>query len=247
MTDTLEVIESDLAIPGIRALTTTRRGGVSRAPFNSLNLGDHVGDGLRAVRRNRALIREHLGIPEPCWLRQVHGTHVVRAGRQDVPEADAQWTDAPGRPLAILSADCLPVVLAAQDGSCIGVAHAGWRGLAAGVIEALMAAMPVSGGSLSAWMGPAISAGRYRVGSEVREQFLAHQGQEAAAGFTPISDASGFWMANLSQLARAILEREGVQSVSGGALCTAGDAGRFYSHRRDGAESGRMATLAWLI
>lgn len=247
MPDTLEVIESDLAIPGIRALTTTRRGGVSRAPFNSLNLGDHVGDDLRAVRRNRALIREHLGISEPCWLRQVHGTHVVRAGRQDVPEADAQWTDAPGRPLAILSADCLPVVLAAQDGSCIGVAHAGWRGLAAGVIEALMAAMPVSGGSLSAWMGPAISAGRYRVGGEVREQFLAHQGQEAAAGFTPISDAPGFWMANLSQLARAILEREGVQNVSGGALCTAGDAGRFYSHRRDGAESGRMATLAWSI
>ena len=246
MTETLEVIESDLAIPGVRALTTTRRGGVSEAPFDALNLGDHVGDDKLAVERNRVLIREHLGIPEPHWLRQVHGTRAVEAGRQALPEADAQWTDTPDIPIAILSADCLPVVLAAQDGSCIGVAHAGWRGLAAGVIEALIAAMPLSGSALSAWLGPAISADWYQVGAEVREQFLAHQGESAAAGFGPASDAPGFWMANLSQLAHAILEREGVQSVSGGTFCTAADPGRFYSHRRDGAQSGRMATLAWL-
>jgi YfiH family protein len=237
-------LAADFGAPaGVCAGTTTRAGGVSRGSLASFNLAAHVADDPAAVAANRARLRADLELPaEPLWLRQVHGAAVVvHDGTRLEPEADAAVTFEPGRVLAALTADCLPVALASQDGARLGLAHAGWRGLAAGVLEHTVAALGVPGAGLLAWLGPAISREAFEVGGEVREAFLAAEPADAVA-FTP--NERGRWQADLYALARARLHRLGVRRIAGGGECTFRDAGRFYSHRRD-PRGGRMATLLW--
>ncbi len=231
---------------GVRALTTLRGpAGHSQGPFASLDLGLRNGDDPGVVQANRALLREGLGLPSPPrWLRQVHGTTVVRepaAGME--PEADAAVSCTPGTVLAILTADCLPMVLASQDGRWIGAAHAGWRGLAAGVLEATVAAIEAAPGSLLAWLGPAAGPQAYEVGAEVRDAFLS---RDPAAGTAFAPTRPGHWHVDLYSLARQRLARAGLRpdAIHGGTHCTITDPTRFYSHRRDHT-TGRMATLVW--
>ncbi|WP_297528071.1 peptidoglycan editing factor PgeF [Thiohalobacter sp.] len=231
------------APPGVRALSTLRSGGVSRGPFAEFNLADHVDDDPAAVAANRALLRRAAGLPaEPCWLLQVHGRGVIPAGEGPAAgPADGSWTDRPGRVCVVLTADCLPVLLARRDGSAVAALHAGWRGLAAGVLEAGVAALG-GGAGLVAWLGPAIGPDHFEVGPEVRDAFLAADAG-AAAAFRPAA-RPGHLLADLYLLARQRLARAGVGSVHGGGECTFADAKRFYSYRRDGV-TGRMATLVW--
>jgi polyphenol oxidase len=240
----------------IRAGTTLRGEagtGASAAPFHHLNLGAHCGDDPAAVAGNRARVRSLLSLPqEPRWLRQVHGTGVLRvdanseatiaADDDGRPEADAAVTYAAGVVLAILTADCLPVLFCAADGSEIGAAHAGWRGLAAGALEATVAAMQTPADRLLAWLGPAAGPQHYEVGIDVHEAFVAADGAAAAAF---VATRPGHWHVDLFALARRRLARAGVERVYGGGLCTLSDPRRFYSHRRDG-RSGRMASLIWI-
>jgi polyphenol oxidase len=218
--------------------------GVCAGPFASLNLAAHVGDDAAAVATNRARLTAALALPaEPLWLRQVHGTAVVvHDGSHTGPEADAAVTFERGRVLAVLTADCLAVVIASSDGGRLGIAHAGWRGLAAGVLEATVQALGAPRGDLLAWFGPAIGPAAFEVGAEVRAAFMAGDPQ-AADAFR--ANARGRWQADLYRLAHARLARLGVRSVSGGGACTFSDAARFYSFRRS-AMTGRSATLAWL-
>jgi len=200
------------------------------------------------VASNRARLRAALSLPrEPLWLAQVHGSRVHRAravpaGGDATPEADAAVTFEPERVLAVLTADCLPVVIARRDGTAVGIAHAGWRGLCAGVVEAACSALGAPAAELVAWLGPAIGPAAFEVGHEVRAAFIADDAG-ASAAFAP--NARGRWQADLYALARRRLARAGVRSVTGGGLCTYGDSRRWYSYRRDGP-TGRMATLAWL-
>jgi YfiH family protein len=231
------------APPGVRVISTFRSGGASVAPFASLNLGDHVGDDSRCVMMNRRELRERAGLPqEPEWLTQVHGVGVadLDAGTPLVP-ADAAVTRASGRVCAILTADCLAVVLATESGDVVGAAHAGWRGLAAGVLEATVQAMKVPGQRLVSWLGPAIGPGHFEVGAEVREAFVGRD-SEAGAAFRP--NARGRFMADLPRLARLRLQQLGVSRIYGGGECTYAGSDRFFSHRRDG-NTGRQATLIW--
>ncbi|NGX15249.1 peptidoglycan editing factor PgeF [Wenzhouxiangella sp. XN24] len=232
----------------VHAASTLRVGGVSPPPWHALNLGTHVGDDEARVAENRRLLALALGLPaEPAWLEQVHGRTVLQLDAETLPAvrvADAAVTSRPERVLAVLTADCLPVLLCREDGTRIGVAHAGWRGLAGGVLEAGCAAMDTPPGELLAWIGPGIGAAAYEVGPEVRAACLdADPGAEA--GFMP--GRPGHWQCDLAYLARRRLEALGLAGVHGGHWCTHADAGRFFSHRRDGAQhpTGRMATLIW--
>lgn len=242
--------------PRVRALATTRSGGVSAGPWGlvagkagGLNLGAHCGDDPGAVQQNRARLRAALPA-EPVWLQQVHGTVVADADRATAesaePVADACVASRPGAVCAVMTADCLPVLLAARDGSAVAAAHAGWRGLFAGVLEAAVAAVHSRAGAgreIAAWLGPAIGPGAFEVGSEVRERFCdAHAA--AAAAFVPATEP-GKWLADLYTLARMRLALAGVNLVSGGGLCTVADATRFYSFRRD-RTTGRMAACVWI-
>ncbi|MEF3192889.1 MAG: peptidoglycan editing factor PgeF [Halothiobacillaceae bacterium] len=241
---TLPLIVPDwTAPPGVRAVVTTRVGGVSKAPYDSLNLATHVGDDPSAVAENRRLLREALRLPaEPLWLDQVHGIDVCDASRPAAAcRADAAYVDRPGVVLAVLTADCLPVLLASLDGREIGVAHAGWRGLADGVLEALLDCFSAPPEKIVAWLGPAIGPTAFEVGDEVRAAFLAHA-PGAARAFVPTR--SGHWLTNLYLLARQRLAARGIHAVWGGVLCTTSDPARFYSYRRDGV-TGRMASLIW--
>jgi len=236
------------APPTVRALTTTRVGGESSGPYASFNLATHVGDDPRQVAENRAALCARLGLPaEPTWLTQVHGTGVVDAGAlpgaDGAPVADASVTDRPGPVCAVLTADCLPVLFCTRDGSRVGAAHAGWRGLSAGVLEATLAALGHPPAEVLAWLGPGIGPRAYEVGEEVREAFLAPDPGTADA-FTP-SGRPGHWLADMYALARRRLARAGVEEVHGGGLCTYEDGERFYSYRRDGV-TGRIATLVWI-
>jgi polyphenol oxidase len=227
-------------------MSTFRSGGVSAAPYASLNLGDHVGDVAAAVGENRRRLKAAAGLPaEPAWLTQVHGTHVVgldAAMAGSVGPADAAFTRRRGRVCAILTADCLPIVLAADSGDVVAAAHAGWRGLAGGVIEATVKALQVAPERLMAWLGPAIGPEHFEVGAEVREAFVKGDlGAEAA--FVP--NARGRFIADLSALARRRLAALGVSRIYGGGHCTYADGDRYFSHRRDGV-TGRQATLIWL-
>ena len=235
----------DSALDGVEIRVSTREGGVSQPPYNSLNLADHVGDQAESVAENRRLLADVLPGDAGCWLNQVHGVRTVEAREGVVPEADAHWTDARNRPLAVLTADCLPVVLAAGDASCVGIAHAGWRGLAAGVLESLLSAMPAEPSSMTAWLGPAISAAAYEVGPEVKKTFEQHCGEAGGDCFQP-SNRRGHCMADLTALARLRLSRAGVSTIAGGDRCTYGEPEIFFSHRREGPATGRMATLVWL-
>jgi len=231
------------APPGVHAGSTRRDGGVSLAPFASFNLALHVGDDAAAVTENRARLRAALGLPaEPFWLDQVHGrTVAVHAGGSTRPEADGAVAFEPGRVLAVLTADCLPLVLASRDGTRIGIAHAGWRGLAAGILESTVGALGVPGEELLAWLGPAIGPEAFEVGGEVREAFV---GTDPGAGAAFVPNARGRWQADLYALARRRLAALGVRDVSGGGACTWTDPGRYYSYRR-AAATGRLATLVW--
>ena len=238
-------LPGDLArAPGVVGGVTTRAGGISGGGWHSLNLAGHVGDGLEAVTTNRRRLVRALALPaEPLWLNQVHGISVaVHDGTLVTPEADAAVTFEQGRVLAVLTADCLPVIFAGRDGRRVGVAHAGWRGLAAGVLERTVLALGVPAEQLVAWLGPAIGPAAFEVGGEVREAFIA---TDAGAGAAFATNARGRWQADLGLLARRRLARLGLSDVSGGGLCTFADAERFYSFRRD-PRCGRMATLAWL-
>jgi YfiH family protein len=230
------------APPRVKSLMTTREGGVSSAPWASLNLGDHVGDDPVHVAANRARLREQLAA-EPGWLRQVHSARVVELGRDANPEADASFTRQTGRVCAVLTADCLPVLFCDRAGSVVAAAHAGWRGLADGVLEATVAAMQVPPGEILAWMGAAIGPQAFEVGDEVRQAFVSRHA-EAAAAFVP-QPTPGKWLADIYQLARIRLGHAGVQAVYGGGRCTFSEAESFYSYRRDGV-TGRMASLVWL-
>lgn len=232
------------AHPRVRAVSTTRTGGVSVAPYASMNPAAHVGDSETAVQENRARLAAGLQLPAaPVWLQQVHGTRVVDAAAAGaLPEADGAWCAEPNTVCAVLTADCLPVLLSDRDGHCVAAVHAGWRGLAAGVIERAVTALPVAGDALLAWLGPAIGPAAYVVGDEVRTAFMAEDAQ-AASAFAAHRD--GGWHADLYQLARQRLAACGVDAVYGGDHCTLQEAGRFFSFRRDGS-TGRMATLIWL-
>ncbi|SCK25782.1 peptidoglycan editing factor PgeF [Vogesella sp. LIG4] len=229
---------------GVGSLITTRAGGVSPAPYHSLNLGDHVGDAAANVAANRATLRDHLPA-EPAWLEQVHGTVVVDAASVapgSKPQADASFSRTPGTVCAIMTADCLPVLLADRAGTVVGAAHAGWRGLCGGVIEATVQAMNEPAANLVAYLGPAIGPDAFEVGPEVREAFLAHD-IHAVEAFTPIED--GKYLADIYQLARQRLAALGIAEVYGGDYCTVIDRARFFSYRRDRV-TGRMASLIWL-
>jgi hypothetical protein len=213
-----------------------------------LNLGDHVGDAPEHVQENQRLLAQFAGLQADHigWLNQVHGTDVVELGRDNAGErlsADASFTRAPGVACAILTADCLPVVLADKSGTVVGAAHAGWRSLCGGVLENLIAAMSVEPSTLVAWLGPAIGPKNFEVGPEVRAAFLDHA-PEAAAAFTETGARPGHFMADIYLLARQRLHQAGVRSVSGGGLCTVNDSDWFFSYRRDG-RTGRLATLIW--
>ena len=232
---------------GVRALVTTRRGGVSRAPWHSLNLGDHVGDEPAAVVGNREQLRRQLP-DEPVWLHQVHGTRCVDAAKMrsgqggSIIEADAGISRQAGVVCAVLTADCLPVLLCDDAATVVGIAHAGWRGLAAGVIESTVAAMAEPATNLLAWLGPAIGPRAFEVGDEVRAAFIS---RDAAASSAFRAHGEGKWLCDIYLLARQRLNALGVRRVAGADFCTVGDEARFFSYRRDGV-TGRMASCIWL-
>lgn len=242
---TLPLIRPDWPAPaGVRALATTRAGGVSSGPYASLNLGDHVGDETAAVAANRGLLRAFLPA-EPLWLRQVHGMEVADAGRlHDVaPEADAAVARRPGLVCAVLTADCLPVLFCDREGTVVAAAHAGWRGLLGGVLERTVDAMAVPPAEVLAWLGPAIGPAAFEVGEEVREAFVGKD-RLAASAFRP--GGAGKWWADLPALARQRLAARGVMQIHGGELCTFQDVERFFSYRRDGV-TGRLGSFIWLV
>ena len=227
----------------VRSAQSLRTGGGSRDAYASLNLGAHVGDDARSVEENRALLKRSLALPaEPLWLEQVHGTTVIDADNNSARRGDAVVARRPGVVCAIQTADCLPVLFAHDSGTRIAAAHAGWRGLSAGVLEATVSAMAVPESELLVWLGPAIGPESFEVGEEVRTAFVSH---DAAASKAFARNARGRWQADLYCLARQRLDAMGVARVFGGGLCTYRDEARFFSHRRDGG-SGRMATLIWL-
>ncbi|MCM5682028.1 peptidoglycan editing factor PgeF [Schlegelella sp. S2-27] len=237
--------------PSVGALMTTRAGGISAAPYDSLNLGDHVGDAPDAVAGNRARLVAVLRA-EPVFLRQVHGTKVVHLRpehtRSGMPvEADAALATEPGLACTVMVADCLPVLFASPDGRAVAAAHAGWRGLAAGVLDHTVAALCVAGGcepaDLLAWLGPCIGADSFEVGDDVRQVF--RQAQAGAALRFRSGARAGKWWADLPGLARDRLAAAGVVKVGGGHWCTVEDRSRFFSFRRDGV-TGRMAAAVWI-
>jgi YfiH family protein len=241
----MEFIFPDWPVPAnVRAAVTTRMGGVSAGPFASLNLGDHVGDEPAAVAENRARLVRGLALPaEPRWLKQVHGTCALDAAAAVTGcEADATFASLPGIVCAVLTADCLPVLFCDRAGTRVAAAHAGWRGLAAGVLERTVDALGAAPADVLAWLGPAIGPQAFLVGEEVRTAFLS-QDQATAAAFRPHRE--GRWLADLYALARRRLSRHGVDAVYGGGLCTFSDPMQFFSYRRDGT-TGRMASLIWL-
>lgn len=238
-------IVPDWPAPVSAAVSTRVVAGASQSPFDAFNLGTRCGDEPQHVAANRLALIDALGLPQsPRWLRQVHGTNVVRlsASPEPVePEADAAVTSEPGVVLAILTADCLPVLFASRDGIHIGAAHAGWRGLAAGVLEATVTAMGVPTSEIIAWLGPAIAAESYEVGEEVRDTFVNHD-SAAASAFQPTRP--GHWFCDLSALASQRLRACGIEHIHGGGFNTFTDE-RFYSYRRD-SKTGRFASLIWI-
>lgn len=240
--------EADLIFPewpaptNVKSLQTTRAGGISVAPYDQLNLGLHVGDQPLHVVANRQQLGRFVPT-EPIWLSQVHGVEVVDATLASCqPQADAAYARVANAVCTVMTADCLPVLLCNNSGSVVAAAHAGWRGLLAGVLEATIASMRVAPASLLAWLGPAIGPRAFLVGTEVRDAFVAHD-RDAAIAFTAQPDAK--WLADIYLLAKQRLRKFGVEAVYGGGLCTFSSAERFFSYRRDGA-TGRMASMIWL-
>ena len=232
------------APPNVRALATTRLGGYSEPPFDGLNLGSHVDDNPAAVEQNRRALREAAHLPaEPMWLQQVHGVDVWKGGATESPPvADASVSTTGGEICAILTADCLPVLLCDSRGTTVAAAHCGWRGLVGGVLATTVTAMSIPPSNVMAWLGPAIEASAFEVGAEVVEQFVARDRAHAAA-FEP--NDRGRWQADIYALARGELRALGVQKIYGGGFRTYEDSVRFFSYRRE-KRTGRMATLIWI-
>ncbi len=245
MSGALGVVSANWPAPAhVHALTTSRRGGASRGPYDSFNLGDHVGDDPEAVRQNRARLREALVLPaEPVWLKQVHGVRVIEAAATAAgAEADGVWTGRPGVVCTVLTADCLPIFLCDRQGTKVALLHAGWRGLTSGIVESGLRALNAPPEELLVWLGPAIGPASYEVGDDVRQTFLEDD-TGAVEAFRP--SGAGRWLADLYTLARRQLRQQGVCAVYGGDRCTLRERDRFYSFRRDG-KTGRMASLIWL-
>jgi YfiH family protein len=252
LTTTRRAIEPHWPAPAnVLALCTTRQGGRSAPPFESFNLAHHVGDSPGAVLANRAtLVAELPAGSEISWLEQVHGTAVIEARAEaQPPVADAQWSRRRGVACAVMTADCLPVLFCSAAGDVVAAAHAGWRGLLAGVLEATVVAMATPADGVLAWLGPAIGPDAFEVGPEVRAAFLAAAGpsgvQRVAACFTPSAGREDHWFADLYALARTRLASLGVTGIFGGGYCTHSDDSRFFSFRRDG-QTGRMASVILL-
>lgn len=246
----MNVLRPDWPAPArVRAATTTRQGGVSQPPFDSFNLGGHVGDAPAAVAANRQQLRKKLSLPsEPHWLNQIHGITVVNldTSPEGVPEADASITTTPNTVCVVLTADCLPVLFCDQTGTQVAAAHAGWRGLAAGVLEATVKSFAAPPEQIMVWMGPAIGPQAFEVGDEVRQAFVEFD-PAAAQAFTAVQSEANEkkWLADVYQLARQRLAAVGVKNIYGGGRCTFNEAEEFYSFRRDG-KTGRMASLVWI-
>jgi hypothetical protein len=241
----MDWLKPDWPVPSnVRAVCTTRAGGVSTGKYESLNLGDHVGDDATLVARNRAIVERAIAA-RPVYLQQVHGTAAIAidGNTEDGTEADGCWTSRPGIACTIMVADCLPILFATEDGSRVGAAHAGWRGLSGGIVESTVRAMEAQPASLVAWLGPAIGPDAFEVGDDVKAAF----GPDAAAHFRPYRE--GKWLADLPALTRMRLAALGVTRIHGNdgsrEWCTVSNPSRFFSHRRDRV-SGRFAAAAWL-
>jgi YfiH family protein len=229
--------------PQIRACCTTRHGGVSQIPFDSLNLGLHVGDRVDDVLQNRRRLREDLLLPsEPCWINQTHSVEVVTLEQDDNRDADAAITREADRIAVVMTADCLPILLCNRAGSEVAAIHAGWRGLQAGVIQSTLAAMHASPQQLIAWIGPGITQASFEVGEEVYAAFVDPE-PGAASCFSV--NRPGHWLCDLGGLAESVLRRAGVAEVTRSPHCSYCDAESFYSYRRE-ATTGRMASLIWI-
>lgn len=243
----LNVIRPDWPAPShVTAFTTTRIGGNSKAPYDSLNLAYHVNDDDNAVAANREQLGTQFRLPNPpCWLQQVHSTKVILAETYAQPPiADAVYTHEPGAVCAVLTADCLPLLLCDQQGTQVAAVHAGWRGLAGGIIASTLAQFKAPRTAILAWLGPAIGPAAYEVGKEVKAAFEALEPQSESA-FKPAARPE-HWYADLYELARLQLKKSGVNQIFGGKHCTFTEKELFYSYRRDGNASGRMASLIWL-
>lgn len=224
---------------------TTRTGGVSQAPFDRLNLGDHVGDNPADVARNRQILAEFYRLSSPVYLTQTHSTRVLRLPLADGAclDADAVYTNQPNQVCLVMTADCLPAIFCNRDGSEIAAAHAGWRGLCDGVLEATVAEFACEPSEIQVWLGAAIGPNAFQVGQDVVEQFAAVD-EQARQAFVPDPAADGKFLGNLYQIARQRLNKLGITQISGGDYCTYTDAENFFSYRRD-KQTGRMATLIW--
>jgi hypothetical protein len=240
----IETITPDWPAPArIKACCTTRRGGVSAEPFDSLNLGSHVGDREADVMQNRRLLRAQLALPgEPEWINQTHGVDVVTLDSDSSRDADAAITREPGRVAVVMTADCLPILLCNRDASEVAALHAGWRGLQAGIIQSTLAAMQSPRAQLLAWIGPGISQASFEVGDEVYAAF-ADADSTAAACFS--ANRPGHWLCDLAGIAAALMYKLGVTQVARSPHCSYRDAELFYSYRRE-AVTGRMASMIWI-
>ena len=230
----------------IRAGYTLRSGGVSQPPFDGFNLAEHVGDESVAVAENRSQLSHLLGGVPVSWLQQVHGVQLVAADVQRVQEADASFTDSPKHACCVMTADCLPVFFCDLAGTQVAVAHAGWRGLKAGILQATLNQF-AEPNQVMAYLGPAISQRAFEVGDDVRDQFLKlpnAKGMALQEAFIS-SEQQGKWMADLYELARRLLQAESLEQIYGGERCTFTEVDQFFSYRRDG-QTGRMANLIWM-
>ncbi|MFW5431284.1 MAG: peptidoglycan editing factor PgeF [Methylophilaceae bacterium] len=235
------IVQKWPAPTNVRSIQTTRTGGISTAPYDSFNLGDHANDNPHHVAHNRQLLSD-LVPTEPVWLNQTHGVQVIDAALSTCIEtADASFTTNTNIVCVTMTADCLPVLLCDKAGTVVASVHAGWRGLCDGVIEEVVKSMPVSACELMAWLGPAIGPGAFKVSEEVREKFAA-QDRQAVSAFKPHGDK---WLGDLYLIARQRLQSLGITGIYGETLCTYSNPDQFFSYRRDG-DTGRMATMIWL-
>lgn len=240
-----EYIYPDWPAPkNIRAACTTRLGGVSEAPYDSFNVAHHVGDDQSAVEENRKLLRNDLELDEPYWINQTHSNIVTSTeSNQSLPEADGVVTAQKNTPCVVMTADCLPILLCDATGSTVGALHGGWRGLASGIIKNGVAAMNAPGSELLAWLGPAIGPTAFEVGQEVFGCFVE---QDAALEKAFAPQTNNKYLANIFHIAKILLEKENVTQIYGGDICNFSDE-RFYSYRRDQGQTGRMASLIWIL
>lgn len=236
----------------VHAVVTLRKGGYSEGPYEGFNLATHVGDSIETVSRNRQLLAEQLKLPsEPCWLNQTHSTRMVKlpldgSDTKQPPDADGAWTAESNRVCVVMTADCLPVFFYHPQDNSIAVVHAGWRGLADGILENAVQEMTSDAGGLTVWLGPAISQMQFEVGNEVMALFCRHD-SEARHHFKPartLGDKQTY-LADLQGLAKSRLKKMGITKITNSPACTAGETQRFYSYRRDGV-TGRMASLIWM-